>query len=198
MLCKRPNRSGRSPTSSLSARPGFSWLTDQQSAAAAGSSATFTWGSFTTKSYTDLVSDLTPLYASSIPNRDGWGRDLEFGIASDLEAPIPIAIRARGADGTFDSSGYQIGAFVATDYGQDIVGLEASSSSGPGTEIERLAAGIQSCTFRGLQFLLQSSGFLVESSCTYQKRLAPLPVGPPLKDELPAAISRRVFERARE
>ncbi len=99
----------------------FSWLTDQQSAAAAGSSATFTWGSFTTKSYTDLVSDLTPLYASSIPNRDGWGRDLEFGIASDLEAPIPIAIRARGADGTFDSSGYQIGAFVATDYGQDIV-----------------------------------------------------------------------------
>ncbi|MEM1246228.1 MAG: prepilin-type N-terminal cleavage/methylation domain-containing protein [Acidobacteriota bacterium] len=100
----------------------FSWLTDQTAAAAAGSStATLTWSSFTTKSYADLVTDLTPLYASEVPERDGWRRSFDFAVSTDLQAPIPLGIRSSGSDGTFDSTTYEIGPFVATDYSQDIV-----------------------------------------------------------------------------
>lgn len=100
----------------------FSWLTDQTSAAAAGSStATLTWSALTGKTYADLVQDLTPLYAAEVPERDGWRRTFEFAVSSDLESPIPVAVRSAGADGAFDTTTYPVGPFVATDYSQDIV-----------------------------------------------------------------------------
>ncbi len=99
----------------------FSWLTDQAGAAAAGSAGTFDWSNLNAKSHASLVNDLTPRYAASIPHQDGWGRDIEFGINSDLEAPDPIALRARGADGMFEGTTYNVGPFLATDYSQDIV-----------------------------------------------------------------------------
>lgn len=99
----------------------FSWLTDNAGAAAAGSAATFTWSSFNSKSYTDLVADLTPRYASEVPRQDGWGRDFEFGVSSDMESLQPIGMRSSAADGSYEGTTYQVGPFVSTDYDQDIV-----------------------------------------------------------------------------
>jgi prepilin-type N-terminal cleavage/methylation domain-containing protein len=100
----------------------FSWLTDQYGAAAAGQSQiTVDWSVFTIKSYDDLRSTLVPQYTANVPQKDGWKTDFEFGANDDLEAPIPVGIRSAGSDSTFAGDSYEVGAFVATDYVQDIV-----------------------------------------------------------------------------
>lgn len=100
----------------------MSWLTDQMSAAAAGSTQTaFDWSSFNEQSHEELTSDLVPRYMADLPPMDGWRFTYEFGRLDDLQAPIPIAIRARGNDNEFDGDSYEFGPFVATDYARDIV-----------------------------------------------------------------------------
>jgi prepilin-type N-terminal cleavage/methylation domain-containing protein len=101
----------------------FSWLTDQVGAAAAGRSTNdegLDWSTYTSKSYENLKADLVPIYASEVPERDGWRGTFEFGTLQ-IDLPRSIAIRSAGSDGEFESQAYSIGAFVATDYDRDIV-----------------------------------------------------------------------------
>ena len=47
---------------------------------------------------------------------------LQLGEKSwQLPDDMRIAVRSAGADGSFDTTTYQVGPFVATDYSQDIV-----------------------------------------------------------------------------
>ncbi|MDX1384947.1 MAG: prepilin-type N-terminal cleavage/methylation domain-containing protein [Thermoanaerobaculia bacterium] len=101
----------------------FSYITDQVGAASAGQpvSSTFDWTMFTTTSWTDLEDILVPVYAAYIPPRDAWGSGYQYGATDDINDLIPVGIRSRGADGVFSGDEYTPGAFLATDFVQDIV-----------------------------------------------------------------------------
>jgi prepilin-type N-terminal cleavage/methylation domain-containing protein len=100
----------------------MAWLTDQVGAAAAGQSeADLVWGNLTDISHEELEQLLVPVYTPELPALDGWKFPYEFGLSDDLEVPLPMAIRARGTDAEFDGEEYNQGAFVTTDYQQDIV-----------------------------------------------------------------------------
>lgn len=105
----------------------FSWLTDQVSAAAAGTQ---------TYDFTNLGQLLTAdelmstLYVSSsmfytreLPNSDGWGFDLEYAWSGDTLSAQVIGIRSFGCDGQEgpDTNPYEMGPFVTTSYEEDIV-----------------------------------------------------------------------------
>jgi len=101
----------------------FSWVTDQVSAGAAGQNvAILDWdGLFTPQTFTALHDLLVPSYAAYIPQTDAWGHNYEYGASSHYNDPIPVAVRSTGADASFGSSEYTAGAFIATDFVQDIV-----------------------------------------------------------------------------
>lgn len=102
----------------------MSWLGDMASGAAAGRSAlgVYDWGAlYTDKSHADMVAELVPQYASTIPQLDPWRSEYEFGVGDDpVDSSRPFAVRSRGSDFVFDDS-YEPGPFIATDYAQDIV-----------------------------------------------------------------------------
>jgi len=101
----------------------FSWVTDQVSAGAAGQQiAQLDWDDlFTTQTFADLHEILVPSYAAYIPEADAWGHQYEYGASSHYNDPIPVAMRSTGADADFDDTIYTAGAFIATDFVQDIV-----------------------------------------------------------------------------
>ena len=106
----------------------FSWFQDQVSAAAAGSSGTQTYdfgGIGSTVASTDLIKTLfiskTMFYIQKIPQKDGWGNNYEFRGSSDLAALQVMGIRSGGRDGSFSTSSYTMGPFIATKYEEDIV-----------------------------------------------------------------------------
>jgi len=106
----------------------FSWLTDQVSAAAAGSTQTY---DFTQLSQVLTVDELmSTLYVSSsmfytreVPNTDGWGFDLEYAWSGDTLSAQVIGIRSLGRDGQEgpDTNPYTMGPFLTTSYEEDIV-----------------------------------------------------------------------------
>lgn len=98
----------------------MSWMTDQFSSAAAGQRA-IDWTVLQSLTYPELEARLVPQYSPRVPEFDGWKQPFEFGYSSNLTGDTPIAIRSGGNDLSFDASGYRSGAFLATDYGQDIV-----------------------------------------------------------------------------
>jgi general secretion pathway protein G len=98
----------------------MSWLTDQVSAGAAGSSSR----SWDLTGLTQIPSDelLQTLfqtqeffYCQEIPGTDAWGNGFEYYYNQ------AIAIRSTGRDGIFSGTTYQVGPFVSTDYDQDMV-----------------------------------------------------------------------------
>ena len=100
----------------------FSWLTDQVGAAAAGQAIdVFDWSMFSILSYIELEEYLVPVYATNLPSRDAWGTGYEYGFTGDTNDSIPVGIRSSGADGAFDGTEYTPGAFLTTDFVQDIV-----------------------------------------------------------------------------
>jgi type II secretion system protein G len=107
----------------LSGTAWFSWVTDQVGAGAAGQMVNvLDWSAFDPQSFEDLDELLVPSYAAFIPEKDAWGTNFEYGAAADPHDPVPIGVRSTGADATFDTnSEYTPGAFVATDFVQDIV-----------------------------------------------------------------------------
>ena len=107
----------------LSGTAWFSWVTDQVSAGAAGQSVSdLDWNAlFVTQSHDDLHELLVPAYAAFIPLQDAWGHEYEYGGSTDHNDPIPVGVRSTGADAEFDSDEYTAGAFIATDFSQDIV-----------------------------------------------------------------------------
>jgi prepilin-type N-terminal cleavage/methylation domain-containing protein len=107
----------------LSGTAWFSWVTDQVSAAAAGQQVSeLDWGEiFTAQNHDDLSEILVPAYAAFIPLQDAWGNEYEYGGSDHYNDPIPVAVRSTGADASFDDSVYTAGAFIATDFNQDLV-----------------------------------------------------------------------------
>jgi prepilin-type N-terminal cleavage/methylation domain-containing protein len=101
----------------------ISWVTDQVGAAAAGQSASvINWEDlFTNQTFEDLEEMLVPSYAAFIPENDAWGNLYEYGASEDPNATIPIGVRSRGSEGLFDTDEYTPGAFIATDFVQDLV-----------------------------------------------------------------------------
>lgn len=100
----------------------FSWISDQVSAAAAGQATnTLDWSTFTNQDVSDLEEVLVPAYAAYIPDRDAWGNLYEYGSTENANDPVPVAMRSGGADGGYDGAEYTPGAFLATDFVQDIV-----------------------------------------------------------------------------
>jgi type II secretion system protein G len=102
---------------------GFSWLTDQLSAAAAGAGVTTVdIGDYVTISHQEMQDTLIPQYIQSIPQNDGWKNEYEFYF--DTENPLAervILIRSLGRDETAEGSSYTVGGFDPTDYQQDLV-----------------------------------------------------------------------------
>jgi prepilin-type N-terminal cleavage/methylation domain-containing protein len=101
----------------------FSWVTDQVGAGAAGATQNvLDWGDFTVQTYDALDVVLVPDYAAFIPQKDAWGNNYEYGGTDDPNDPVPVGVRSTGSEGQFQSSEeYTPGAFIATDFVQDIV-----------------------------------------------------------------------------
>lgn len=109
----------------------FSWLTDQVSAAAAGSSSqTYDLNSLTESLTADeLISSLyvssNMFYTRDVPARDGWARLYDYRWSGNPSSSPVIAIRSYGRDGTEGPNGsggvYNVGPFLTSDYDQDIV-----------------------------------------------------------------------------
>ena len=105
----------------------MSWLTDQVSAGAAGSSGR-SWDltALTQISSEELLQTLFRtqefFYCQEIPGSDAWGNGFEYYYnAITILGAQAIAIRSTGRDGVFSGTTYQVGPFVSTDYDQDMV-----------------------------------------------------------------------------
>jgi len=109
----------------------FSWLTDQVSAAAAGTSThQYDFNQLTKElSADDLFSSLyissDMFYTRSVPERDGWGRGYEYRWSGNPSTSPVVGIRSLGRDGVEGPNGsggvYTMGPFLTSDYDQDIV-----------------------------------------------------------------------------
>ena len=122
------------------------WLTDQVSAAAAGSSttATFTWSEFTYPdfSHADLFALLRPsnsfFYMQDVPENDGWNHPYRYGFAGSdqLLSNQVIGIWSGGRDGSATAqpeSSYEIRAFPGTDFNQDLLWADGYWVRWPGS-----------------------------------------------------------------
>ena len=58
----------------------------------------------TSVAYEDLVESLKPTYMQAIPERDGWGRKLEFGAFGER-----YGVRSAGRDGVYEGTTYAEG-----------------------------------------------------------------------------------------
>lgn len=108
----------------------FSWMTDQISAAAAGSSTKkldFVQDLPDTLTQQDLETMLyvssTMFYIQNVPALDGWGRNYDFRWTGPNVASMMIGIRSYGRDGQAGptTNPYPIEPFVASSYDEDIV-----------------------------------------------------------------------------
>ena len=102
----------------------FSWLTDQVGAASAGAntySFNFTETLTGDKLLSTLYSSAAMFYIQKVPAKDGWGNNYEFRGSTDLAAVQVMGIRSPGRNNAFETSSYQMGPFIATQYEQDIV-----------------------------------------------------------------------------
>ena len=117
----------------------MSWLTDQVSAGAAGSTSTFTWSVPTgaKTAFSDIETLLKPsttfFYMQEVPQLDGWKNDFEYYVneANPLSPNGVLGIRSPGRDTGYDAS-YSVGPFIATDYDRDIVWADGYFVRWPG------------------------------------------------------------------
>ena len=107
----------------------MTWLTDQVSAAAAGSSqkVDFTGDYAEGIDAEGLLQTLLPAtgtrYIQAVPDRDPWDNLYEFRFNGDFNTFTTVAaIRSLGRNGAQELNGqYPSGSFPSTDYDQDIV-----------------------------------------------------------------------------
>ena len=112
----------------------LSWVTDQASAAAAGSGGATVWqGSqySTSLGYGGMVATLHPsttfFYMQDVPAVDGWKHSYAYVWSGNPLGSQVIAIGSPGRDGAFQSGSaaalgtYTVGPFIPTDYDQDII-----------------------------------------------------------------------------
>lgn len=111
----------------------MAWLTDQVGGASAGSATTKIYNSNSHQpvAYEVLFNYLHPsttfFYMQEIPQKDGWGFNMNYGAAlNDLATQDSVMIICstgrRGAQiKSCTQSQWEVQAFVSTDYDQDIV-----------------------------------------------------------------------------
>ena len=106
----------------------MSWLTDQVGAASAGAGKTYDASDFTERSYVELFGYLHPestfFYMQEVPQFDGWNYPMSFGQADSLSAANVLIVCSGGGDGVLAdgcTKSYEVTAFVATDFAQDII-----------------------------------------------------------------------------
>ena len=102
----------------------FSWLTDQVGAAGAGATYDFSFGTVLTAAQlqSTLFPSTTFFYIQTVPEFDGWGGSYEYRLnSSSLLGSQVMGIRSPGRDGSFGTTSYPVGPFIATDYDQDVV-----------------------------------------------------------------------------
>lgn len=109
----------------------FSWLTDEVSAAAAGSTQTFDFSSLdepltSAELLNILFQSSTMFYIRDVPTRDGWGHPFDYAWSGDPLSAHVLGIRSLGRDGLAGPSGnpYTLGPFNTTAYDEDIVWLD--------------------------------------------------------------------------
>ena len=109
----------------------MSWLTDEVSAAAAGASQTFDFEAAlpTSLSSADLLQTLwlsdDLFYAKIVPRTDGWGTPFDYRWAGNLTSASLMGIRSYGRDKVAGPTvPYPAGAFVTTDYDQDMIWVD--------------------------------------------------------------------------
>ena len=103
----------------------FSWLQDQNGAAAAGQN-TYDWAGLDTDITADNLKALlfisnTMFYIQEVAVRDAWGNDFDYQTADRLDDPQYMGIRSPGRGDSFEGTSYTMGPFIATDYNKDIV-----------------------------------------------------------------------------
>lgn len=112
----------------------MAWMTDQVGAGSAGQTI-YDGSALTTVMYSTLVSHLQPFptmfYTNSVPDVDGWKNAYFYCKNDDLSASNVLLICSRGRNGMFGENPtnitnccgeqWQVGAFVGTDYDQDLV-----------------------------------------------------------------------------
>jgi len=101
----------------------MSWITDQASAAAAGSTASdVDVTQYPSITYSALTSLLIPTYVQALPQSDGWHTDYDYHLdTANPKGLHPLLMRSAGRDKVFSATTYTTGAFDVTDYDQDIV-----------------------------------------------------------------------------
>ncbi|HXU46570.1 MAG TPA: prepilin-type N-terminal cleavage/methylation domain-containing protein [Thermoanaerobaculia bacterium] len=102
----------------------MSWLTDQASAAAAGSttSSDVNLADFPPITVTVLQSVIAPNFVGLLPPLDGWKRPYDYYLnVAHPTALHVMAMRSKGRDGLASGDPYSPGGFDPTDYEQDIV-----------------------------------------------------------------------------
>jgi type II secretion system protein G len=106
----------------------FSWLTDQVSAAAAGSSQSFNFDGLAESLTADelqqtLYVNQNMFYIQTVPTRDGWGRTYDYRWSGQVLSSSVLGIRSLGRDGSVGpaTNPYSVGPFLATQYDQDII-----------------------------------------------------------------------------
>ncbi|MFQ5526039.1 MAG: prepilin-type N-terminal cleavage/methylation domain-containing protein [Thermoanaerobaculia bacterium] len=103
----------------------FSWLQDQNGAAAAGQSA-YNWAGLTETITaaglkTTLFISNTMFYLQEVQERDAWGNPFNYAHGDRLDDPQYMGIRSAGRGEVWEGSTYTMGPFIATDYNRDIV-----------------------------------------------------------------------------
>lgn len=107
----------------------FSWLTDQVSAAAAGSSQqSYNFEQLTQTLTAEQLENMlfvSPemFYIQTVPENDGWGRAYDFRWTGLNAGETMVGIRSMGRDGQVGptTNPYPIAPFIASNYDEDIV-----------------------------------------------------------------------------
>jgi prepilin-type N-terminal cleavage/methylation domain-containing protein len=120
----------------------MSWLTDQVGAASAGAAAKeYPGDELADLDYVDLFGYLHPdnsdnfFYMQEVPQKDGWGYDLRFGMNTNIVESnvfISCSIARGGEEEQACTSVWTVGTFISTDYEKDIVWADGYGVRYPG------------------------------------------------------------------
>jgi prepilin-type N-terminal cleavage/methylation domain-containing protein len=106
----------------------MAWLTDQIGASAAGvpTARQYSLSALEIVEPEVLLASLyrsqTFFYCQEVPVVDGWGNAMEYRLSSSLLNANVMSIRSPGRSGEWDQTDtYPIGAFVTTNYDNDIL-----------------------------------------------------------------------------
>ena len=71
-------------------------------------------------------------YMLEVPELDAWDNPYEFYVAGPADAPLSLMMRSAGCDGEFEAELYEVGPFLSTDYGRDLVWTDGYFVRWPG------------------------------------------------------------------